>query len=65
MLHIDSVFLNVNFFQSNAMYVFEDHEAVIEMIIKGRGPATRHVSKTHRVALDWFFDRINLDLEVV
>ena len=38
---------------SNAMlYVFEDNEAV--MIIKGRGPTMRHVSRTHRVALDWF-----------
>ena len=24
----------------------------------------RHVSRTHRVALDWFFDRINLDPKV-
>ena len=31
------------------------------MIIKGRSPTLRHVSRTHRVALDWFFDRINLD----
>ena len=47
---------------SNAMlHVFEDNEAVIEMIIKGRSPTMRHVSRTHRVALDWLFDRINLD----
>ena len=26
-----------------------------------RSPTTRHVSKTHRVALDWLFDRINVD----
>ena len=46
---------------SNAMlYVFEDNEAVIKMIIKGRSPTMRHVSRTHRVALDWLFDRINL-----
>ena len=45
---------------SNAM-VFEDNEAVIKMIIKGRSPTMRHVSRTHRVALDWLFDRINLD----
>ena len=46
---------------SNAMlYVFEDNEAVIKMIIKGRSPTVRHVSRTHRVALDWLFDRINL-----
>ena len=30
------------------------------MIIKG-SPTKRHVSRTHRVALDWLFDRINLD----
>ena len=37
------------------------NEAVIKMIIKGRSPTMRHVSRTHRVALDWLFDRINLD----
>ena len=31
------------------------------MIIKGRSPTLRHVSRTHRVALDWLFDRINLN----
>ena len=34
------------------------------MIIKGRSPAMRHVSRTHRVALDWLFDRINLDSKI-
>ena len=34
---------------------FEDNEAIINMIIKGR----RHVFRTHRVALDWLFDSIN------
>ena len=45
------------------LYIFEDNEdeAVIKMIIMGRSPAMRHVSRTHRVALDWLFDRINLD----
>ena len=33
------------------LYVFEDNEAVIKMIIKGRSPTMRHVSRTHRVAL--------------
>ena len=37
------------------------NEAVIKMIIKGRSPTMRHVSRTHRGALDWLFDRINLD----
>ena len=40
------------------LFVFEDNEAVIKMIIKGRSPTMRHVSRTHRVALDWLFDRI-------
>ena len=43
------------------LYVFEDNEAMIKMIIKGRSPTMRHVSRTHRVSLDWLFDRIILD----
>ena len=46
----------------------EDYEAVIKMIIKmiikSRSPTLRHVSRTHRVALDWLFDRINLDPKI-
>ena len=38
---------------------FEDTEAVIKMIIKGRSPHMRHVLRTHRVHLDRLFDRIN------
>ena len=44
--------------------MFEDNEAVIKMIIKGRTPTMRHVFRTHRVALDWLFDRINLDPKI-
>ena len=44
--------------------MFEDSEAVIKMIIKGRSPTVRHVSRTHRVALDWLFDRFNLDPKI-
>ena len=33
--------------------MFEDNEAVIKMM---------YVSRTHRVALEWLFDRISLDL---
>ena len=50
--------------QEALLYVFEDNEAVIKVIIKGRSPTMRHVSRTHRVALDWLFDRINLDSEI-
>ena len=45
-------------------YVFDDNEAVIEMIIKGRSPTVTHVSRNHRVALDLLFDRINLDTKI-
>ena len=34
------------------------------MIMKGRSSTVRHVSRTHRVALDWLFDRINLDPKI-
>ena len=50
-----------SFHGESQFYIFEDNEAVIKMIIKGKGPTMRHVSRTHRVALDWLFDRINLD----
>ena len=60
MKSIDSVPSNVQSSREEAfLYVFEDNEAVIKMIIKGRSPTMRHVSRTHRVALDWLFDRIN------
>ena len=59
---IDAVPLNVQSARQEALlYVFEDNEAVIKMIIKCRRPTMRHVSRTHRVALDWLFDRINVD----
>ena len=47
-----------------ALYIFEDNEAVIKMIVKGRSPTLRHVSRTHRVALYWLFDRINSDSKI-
>ena len=65
MENIDSVPSNVQSSRQEALlYVFEDNEAVIKMIIKGRSPTMRHVSGTHRVALDWLFDRINLDSKI-
>ena len=63
--NIDRVPSNVKFSDQEAwLYVFEDNEAVIKMIIKGRSPAMRHISRTHRVALDGLFDRINLDPKI-
>ena len=59
---VDFIPSNVNSSHQEALlYVFEDNEAVIKMIIKGRSSTMRHVSRTHRVALDWLFDRTNLD----
>ena len=63
---------NVDFISSNVhssrqealLKIFEDYEAVIKMIIKGRSPTVRHVSRTRRVSLDWLFDRINLDPKI-
>ena len=65
MKDIDVVPSNVQSARQEALlYVFEDNEAVIKMITKGRSPTMRHVSRTHRVALDWLFDRINLDSKI-
>ena len=62
LFHVDNVPSNVGFSQSNSiLFVFDDNEAVIKMIIKGKSTTMRHVSRTHRVALDWLFDRIDLD----
>ena len=63
---------SVDFFAPNVhssrkealFYIFEDNRAVIKMIIKGRSPTMRQVSRTHRVALDWLFDRIYLDSKI-
>ena len=46
---------------SSLLYVLDDNEAVIKMIVKGRSPTMRHVSRTHRAALEQLFFRIYLD----
>ena len=46
----------VTTFHPKSGFFFEDNETVIKMIIKSRSPTMRHVSRTHRVALDWLFD---------
>ena len=60
--NVDFIPSNVKSFHQEAL--FEDNEAAIKMIIKGRSPTMRHVSRTHRVALDWLFVRINLDPKI-
>ena len=42
-------------------YALEDNDAVIKMTVKQRSPTMRHVSRTHRVDLDWLFERISKD----
>ena len=62
---IDSVPSNVQSARQEALlFVFEDNEAVIKMIIEGRSTTVRHVSRTHRVVLDWLFDRTSLDSKI-
>ena len=62
---VDFIHSNVHSSRQEALlYVFEDNEAVIKMIIKDRSPTMRHVSRTHRVALDWLFDSMNLDPKI-
>ena len=63
-VNVDYVSPNAKYFRSGAMCFFEDNEAVIQIINKGLRPTLRHVSRTHRVALDWFVDRINLDPKI-
>ena len=63
--HVDYVTTNAHSSQGESqLYIFEDNEALIKMIIKGRCPTMRHVSKTHRVALGWLLDRKNLDPKI-
>ena len=62
--NVDCISSNVNSSsRQEALYVFEDNEAVIKMIING-SQTMRQVSRTNRVALHWLFDRINLDPKI-
>ena len=63
--NLDHVTTNATSSQCEAqLCVFEDNGAVIKMIISGRSPMMRHASRTHWVALDRLFDRINLDPKI-
>ena len=63
--NVDFILSNVQSSHQEALlYVFEDNETVIKIIMKGRSPTMRHVSRTHRVVLDSLFDRINLDSKI-
>ena len=63
--NVDHVSSYVRPSQFGAMlYVLEDNEAMIKIIIKERSPTMRHVSRTHRVALDWLNDGMCLDPKI-
>ena len=48
-VNVDYVASDAKYSHSEAMlYIFDDDEAVIKMIVKGRGPTIRHTSRTHR-----------------
>ena len=38
------------------LIMVEDNDAVIKMLKKGRAPAMAHVTRTHRVNLDWLLE---------
>ena len=62
---VDHVPANTRISQGESkLYIFEDSDAVVKMIIKERNPVLRHMSSTHRVALDWLFDRIKLEPKI-
>ena len=51
--NVDQVPSNAHLSEKESqLNIFEDNEAVIKMIVKGRSPTMRHVYRTHRVALD-------------
>ena len=59
---IDNVPHNIpNNSHSTHLLIFQDNAAVIQ----GRSPNLRHVTRTHRVDLDWLFDRVNLDPSIL
>ena len=63
--HIDSVLPYAHVFSQRAsLFLSEDSDAVIKMIIKGQSQFRRHIARIHRVSLDWLFGWINLDLGI-
>ena len=65
LLCVDQVLVNAHSSHGEPQFcIFNDNETVIKMIIEGVRPTMRHVPRTHRVALDWLFDRINLDPKI-
>ena len=49
-----------SFEDDSKLYIFQNNEAMLKMMTKGRSPFMRHVSRTQRITLDLIFDRINV-----
>ena len=43
------------------LVIFGDNEAVLKAMVKGRSPSLRHVARTHRIDLDWLWERMRTD----
>ena len=43
------------------LIILEDNDAVLTMSKKSRAPLLRHVTRTHRVCLDWCLERLRED----
>ena len=50
--------------EESQLYIFEENEAVIKMIVKGRSPTMRHVSRNPQSCFDWLFDRIKREPKI-
>ena len=40
------------------LLIMEDNEAVIEILLKGRSNALRHLHRSHRINIDWMYEFI-------
>ena len=43
--------------QNATITIMEDSDPVIQMSVKGRTPTMRHITRTHRITLDWVVER--------
>ena len=65
LISVDHVTTNTKLSHFGAFpYISEDSEAAIKMIVKGRSPTIKHVSRTRKSRAPWLFDRINLDPKI-
>lgn len=68
-ISIEDVCTSVDYYPKSAQYttgraqcwIMEDNEACIAMLLKGRAPKLAHVTRTHRINLDWMYECIRQD----